>query len=130
MTEKDDPNFIERFTVRMPDGMRDAIAGRAKKNGRSMNSEIVQILQDALIKESIFGDIANTEIEQMEYDPDKEITLTSSELNDFLKKAAKGIIEDASEQIAKNATEATLRGLLEIYDLVPKNEKIPPDLEK
>ncbi|WP_145568935.1 Arc family DNA-binding protein [Yersinia mollaretii] len=130
MTEKDDPNFIERFTVRMPDGMRDAIADRARKNGRSMNSEIVQILQDALIKESIFGDIANTEIEQMEYDPDKEITLTSSELNDFLKKAAKGIIEDASEQIAKNATEATLRGLLEIYDLVPKNEKIPPDLEK
>ncbi|EKN3571930.1 Arc family DNA-binding protein [Yersinia enterocolitica] len=130
MTEKDDPNFIERFTVRMPDGMRDAIADRAKKNGRSMNSEIVQILQDALIKESIFGDIANTEIEQMEYDPDKEITLTSSELKDFLKNAAKGIIDDASEQIAKNATEATLRGLLEIYDLVPKDEKIPPDLEK
>ncbi|EKN4904661.1 TPA: Arc family DNA-binding protein [Yersinia enterocolitica] len=130
MTEKDDPNFIERFTVRMPDGMRDAIADRAKKNGRSMNSEIVQILQDALIKESIFGDIANTEIEQIEYDPDKEITLTSSELKDFLKNAAKGIIDDASEQIAKNATEATLRGLLEIYDLVPKDEKIPPDLEK
>lgn len=130
MTEKDDPNFIERFTVRMPDGMRDAIAERAKKNGRSMNSEIVQILQDALIKESIFGDIANTEIEQMEYDPDKEITLTSSELSDFLKNAAKGIIDDASEQIAKNATEATLRGLLEIYDLVPKDEKIPPNLEK
>ncbi|CNI32488.1 transcriptional regulator [Yersinia mollaretii] len=110
--------------------MRDAIADRAKKNGRSMNSEIVQILQDALIKESIFGDIANTEIEQMEYDPDKEITLTSSELKYFLKNAAKGIIDDASEQIAKNATEATLRGLLEIYDLVPKDEKIPPDLEK
>ena len=28
--------------------MRDAIAERAKANGRSMNSEIVQILQDAL----------------------------------------------------------------------------------
>ncbi|OWF76979.1 hypothetical protein B4900_17820 [Yersinia rohdei] len=48
MTEKDNPNFIERFTVRMPDGMRDAIAERAKANGRSMNSEIVQILQDAI----------------------------------------------------------------------------------
>lgn len=51
MTEKDNPNFIERFTVRMPDGMRDAIAERAKRNGRSMNSEIVQILQDALDNE-------------------------------------------------------------------------------
>ncbi|HEY4467315.1 MAG TPA: Arc family DNA-binding protein [Klebsiella sp.] len=48
MTEKDNPSFIERFTVRMPDGMRDAIAERAKANGRSMNSEIIQILQDAL----------------------------------------------------------------------------------
>ncbi|HFD7095715.1 MULTISPECIES: Arc family DNA-binding protein [Klebsiella] len=51
MTEKDNPNFIERFTVRMPDGMRDAIAERAKRNGRSMNSEIVQILQDAIDQE-------------------------------------------------------------------------------
>lgn len=48
MTEKENPNFVERFTVRMPDGMRDAVAERAKQNGRSMNSEIVQILEDAL----------------------------------------------------------------------------------
>jgi plasmid stability protein len=47
-SEKDESNFIERFTVRMPDGMRSAIAERAKRNGRSMNSEIVQILEDAL----------------------------------------------------------------------------------
>ena len=48
MSEKDESNFIERFTVRMPDGMRSPIAERAKRNGRSMNSEIVQILEDAL----------------------------------------------------------------------------------
>lgn len=28
--------------------MRDAIAERARKNGRSMNSEIIQILEDAI----------------------------------------------------------------------------------
>lgn len=55
MTEKEDSAFVERFTVRMPDGMRDAIAERAKKNGRSMNSEIVQILQDALEFNGIGG---------------------------------------------------------------------------
>ncbi|MTC21806.1 MULTISPECIES: Arc family DNA-binding protein [unclassified Providencia] len=38
----------DKFTVRFPDGMRDAIAKRAEANGRSMNSEILQILQDAL----------------------------------------------------------------------------------
>lgn len=34
----------DKFMLRFPDGMRDAIAERAKRNGRSMNSEIVQIL--------------------------------------------------------------------------------------
>lgn len=53
MTDKENHTFVERFTVRMPDGLRDAIAERAKQNGRSMNSEIVQILQDALSEEGI-----------------------------------------------------------------------------
>lgn len=38
----------DKFNLRFPDGMRDAIAKRAKANGRSMNSEIIQILQDAI----------------------------------------------------------------------------------
>ncbi len=39
---------MERFNVRLPVGMRDAIAERAERHGRSMNSEIVQILSDAI----------------------------------------------------------------------------------
>jgi plasmid stability protein len=38
----------DKFNLRFPDGMREAIAERAKRNGRSMNSEIIQILQDAI----------------------------------------------------------------------------------
>ncbi|HBC7443495.1 TPA: Arc family DNA-binding protein [Morganella morganii] len=38
----------DKFNLRLPDGMKDAIAERAEKNGRSMNSEIVQILHDAI----------------------------------------------------------------------------------
>lgn len=47
MSEKQVRDY-DKFMLRFPDGMRDAIAERAKANGRSMNSEIVQILQDAL----------------------------------------------------------------------------------
>ncbi|MBI6135089.1 Arc family DNA-binding protein [Serratia marcescens] len=43
----------DKFNLRFPDGMRDAVAERAKKNGRSMNSEIVQIIQDALMFDGI-----------------------------------------------------------------------------
>ncbi|MBD2797244.1 Arc family DNA-binding protein [Xenorhabdus sp. 18] len=39
---------MDRFNIRMPVGMRDAIAKRAETNGRSMNSEIVSILDNAL----------------------------------------------------------------------------------
>lgn len=38
----------DKFNLRFPDGMRDAVAERAKKNGRSMNSEIIQMIEDAL----------------------------------------------------------------------------------
>ncbi|HBQ4022145.1 Arc family DNA-binding protein [Klebsiella pneumoniae] len=46
----------DKFMLRFPDGMRDAIAERAKRNGRSMNSEIVQILQDALETEKLIAE--------------------------------------------------------------------------
>ncbi|HHA1269932.1 TPA: Arc family DNA-binding protein [Enterobacter mori] len=39
---------MDRFNVRLPAGMRDAIADRAKRNGRSMNSEIVDIISNAM----------------------------------------------------------------------------------
>ncbi|MBV4365932.1 Arc family DNA-binding protein [Erwinia phyllosphaerae] len=47
MSEKQVRDY-DKFMLRLPEGMREAIAERAKFNGRSMNSEIVQILQDAL----------------------------------------------------------------------------------
>ena len=47
MAEKQVKDY-DKFNLRFPDGMRDAIAERAKRNGRSMNSEIVQILQETL----------------------------------------------------------------------------------
>ncbi|MDF7631463.1 Arc family DNA-binding protein [Erwiniaceae bacterium L1_55_4] len=52
---------IAPFGLRMPDELRDAITARAKANGRSINSEIVQILEDAVSgkAKSIKFDMAN-----------------------------------------------------------------------
>lgn len=44
-TEDDDSQAAERFVLRMPPGMRQRIAERARENSRSMNSEIVAALQ-------------------------------------------------------------------------------------
>ncbi|GAB2938317.1 Arc family DNA-binding protein [Hafnia psychrotolerans] len=66
MTEKENPTFVERFTVRMPDGLREAVAERAKANGRSMNSEIVQIIQDALSDDHLMAETERFERYQSE----------------------------------------------------------------
>ena len=42
----------DQFNIRMPDGMRALLAERARENFRSMNSEIVMILANALGDES------------------------------------------------------------------------------
>ncbi|EMM7989643.1 Arc family DNA-binding protein [Morganella morganii] len=39
---------IAPFGLRMPDELKEKIQERAKANGRSMNSEIIQILEDAV----------------------------------------------------------------------------------
>jgi plasmid stability protein len=47
MAEKQVKDY-EKFVVRFPDGMRDVVAERAKRNGRSMNSEIIDIISNAV----------------------------------------------------------------------------------
>lgn len=49
----------DKFVVRLPNGMRDAIADRAKANGRSMNAEIVQTLEDSFKDKTLNNSIAS-----------------------------------------------------------------------
>lgn len=66
MSEKFPSQMQDKFTVRFPDGLRDAIAERAKRNGRSMNSEIVQILQDAVdAKGKDLASVAGIDVQEM-----------------------------------------------------------------
>lgn len=39
----------DKFMLRLPDGMRDRIAATAKKNKRSMNAEIISMLEIAFV---------------------------------------------------------------------------------
>ncbi|EPU0316249.1 TPA: Arc family DNA-binding protein [Klebsiella aerogenes] len=47
---------IAPFGLRMPEDLKTAISERAAKNGRSMNAEIVQILEDRLSTEQALED--------------------------------------------------------------------------
>lgn len=56
---------LERFIVRLPDGMRDDIAKMAKVNGRSMNSEIVARLAESFEPKMPIGDY---DVKRIEYE--------------------------------------------------------------
>lgn len=77
----------DKFNLRLPDGMREAIAERAKANGRSMNSEIVQILQETLEADKVIA-----ESDLVDFDSTKaafNATSSHEEKEDFLKSLAK-----------------------------------------
>lgn len=57
------PKGSDQIALRLPPGLRDAVKAAAKANGRSMNSEVIQILDRALRSEATatgakFGDRA------------------------------------------------------------------------
>lgn len=45
-------DLADKFMLRLPEGLRERIAARAKRHGRSMNSEIVEVLEAAFPKPS------------------------------------------------------------------------------
>lgn len=52
-------DLADKFMLRMPSGMRDRIARAAKVNGRSMNAEIVQTLEDHYPPETELRDLVH-----------------------------------------------------------------------
>lgn len=59
------------YSLRMPDNLKEKLAERAKKNGRSLNSEMVMILQAAVDEERKPKNI--DELANLESDKFKEL---------------------------------------------------------
>ncbi|MBQ0339703.1 Arc family DNA-binding protein [Providencia rettgeri] len=64
----------DKFNLRLPEGMKDIIAERAKANGRSINSEIIQMLQNVIDEDERMDSILTTDEEKMLSDPTLEMT--------------------------------------------------------
>jgi len=79
---------MDRFNVRLPVGMRDAIAEQAKKNGRSMNSEIIAAL-DAWLTGQPLEELSQKNIDQMIRIATKAFTEEISKKYDLVPKKGK-----------------------------------------
>ncbi|MDE1494897.1 Arc family DNA-binding protein [Xenorhabdus bovienii] len=68
---------ISPYSIRMPDELKEKLTERAKKNGRSLNSEMVMILQSAVGEELQPKNI--DELAQLEADKFKAALLDTLE---------------------------------------------------
>lgn len=53
MAESKSVREYDRFIVRLPDGLKDRLASRAAANNRSMNSEIVDLLETGINEQAV-----------------------------------------------------------------------------
>lgn len=93
----------DKFNLRFPDGMRDAIADRAKANGRSMNSEILKILADALYLDSqpdAWLERLMSYIEERNPESDDDREVFAHAINEALKEVVKRIEKENERLVA------------------------------
>ncbi|ELJ4794395.1 Arc family DNA-binding protein [Salmonella enterica] len=101
-------SLIAPFGLRMPEELKEKIAKRAKTNGRSMNAEIVQILEDALKAQIVAWDKPLSPSSN-----DEVVTMSMSQLNKIVSLAA----EDTAKSVVEN--------LIEKYEMIPKKSSKP-----
>lgn len=76
VSQESPSRYLDKIVIRVPDGLRDRIAAAAKKNRRSVNSELVELLElnypedtptpDLLkLAKEIIGDIENSPNEEL-----------------------------------------------------------------
>lgn len=111
----------DKFTVRFPEGMRDLIAEMAKNDGRSMNSEIVALLELAIKVCKNFGPEDGPVVQQFQ----KRL----KELNEKSNKIEESIALTKSEmdQMVKRITDALMTQITHNFDLIPKKPQKSDD---
>lgn len=109
----------DKFNLRLPDGMRDAIAERAKANGRSMNSEIVDMINNALYLPSIGDDAIEYMLELANSDNMANLT-TNDKAN--VESLLMQLVEKLTHKIERES--ASLR---QVVGVIQTLKDVPPD---
>lgn len=114
MSEK--PNYPsqsqDKFVLRLPDGMRDKIAALAKSAGRTMNAEIVQRLEQTLIRD-VFDPL---DFEELETQSRYYVAMHQAELIQLQLEEA--IAASGDSALAVEKLKAAFPGLIEQRDTV------------
>src|SRR5208282_1880134 len=105
----------DRLIVRFPDGMRDRIAALAKANKRSMNAEVISMIEASQAPSRKPVPVVNentTEVEELK-DTLKELKVEIAEFRATLTKLADALVPDFATQAAIGQINENLSQVLE-----------------
>jgi plasmid stability protein len=128
-----DSRTADKFVLRMPDGMRDEIAARAKTNGRSMNAEMVMMMRNQLnggasLCDSATALITLVELELGERTQERRDQDYKWAVKDFM--TGRGLPRNALEVVVRGGTgagkttfiKAIMPGLQSLLNSAPRSD--------
>lgn len=101
MSDKFPSQKQDKFTVRFPDGMRDKIAEIAKKNNRSMNSEITLALEEYIKSKNKIDSTDSTSYSNKLFDFEKAVRDIEKAVRDIAIKFHETLGKDGINNLAK-----------------------------
>lgn len=86
-------SLIAPFGLRMPEELKEKIAERAKSNGRSMNAEIVQILEDTVTSEQLLDEFMLNDAKR----PGGVDSLSKNELEEMMERVVRKTLSEFAQ---------------------------------
>ena len=112
---------IAPFGLRMSEALKEAVAERAKRNGRSMNSEIVNIIEDALLNDRVTP--PDIYAEAKDYFPEEkgeEVMISKKKLNELIERSMEEAIRHFASTFTHNAVDELVQSLSDRYEFKRK----------
>lgn len=82
MSDETPARDLEKFMLRMPEGMRERIAREAKANGRSMNAELIARIEKTFDEDGVIEYLVS-KIDHMQAEFDNRLSDVESDLHEL-----------------------------------------------
>ena len=98
---------LDKFILRLPDGMRDAIAASAKANNRSMNAEIILRLENSFAPEA--AALRRNRVLRRKTDSnDDDLPEGPVPLDQFVRETAEQVYKELNQNLGRRISQTSL----------------------
>ena len=107
MTRNFPSRKLDKFILRLPDGMRDAIAASAKANNRSMNAEIILRLENSFAPEA--AALRRNRVLRRKTDSnDDDLPEGPVPLDQFVRETAERVYKELNQNLGRRISQTSL----------------------